>query len=141
MNRVRLQQLAEERLRDAECLLNGGRWSGAYYLAGYAVECGLKACIIAQVVATGGSAVFQEKKSSDKYFTHNLGGLLDLANLTPALDAAVLQNQNLGASWTTAKDWKESSRYELKTEVEARTMVQAVADNANGVFAWLRTHW
>ncbi len=31
-------------MRDAEVLLDAGQWSGAYYLAGYAVECGLKAC-------------------------------------------------------------------------------------------------
>lgn len=45
MNRTQLQILAEERARDAEALLNAGRWSGAFYLAGYAIECGLKACI------------------------------------------------------------------------------------------------
>ena len=35
-----------------DCLLAGGRWTGAYYLGGYAVECGLKACILARVGAT-----------------------------------------------------------------------------------------
>jgi HEPN domain-containing protein len=45
VNRTQLQQLAEERVRDAKALPNAGQWSGAYYLAGYAVECGLKACI------------------------------------------------------------------------------------------------
>jgi len=45
VNRTQLQQLAEERVRDAEALLKAGQWSGAYYLAGFAVEFGLKACI------------------------------------------------------------------------------------------------
>ena len=36
-----MQQLAEDRILDAASLLAVGRWSGAYYLAGYAVECGL----------------------------------------------------------------------------------------------------
>ncbi|MSU78452.1 MAG: HEPN domain-containing protein [Gemmataceae bacterium] len=45
VNRTQLQQLAQERVRDADSLLKAGQWSGAYYLAGYAVECGLKACI------------------------------------------------------------------------------------------------
>ncbi len=44
MNRSSLQNLANERIKDAEALLMAGRWSGAYYLAGYAVECALKAC-------------------------------------------------------------------------------------------------
>jgi hypothetical protein len=60
VNRVQLRQLAEDRLLDAERLLTGGRWAGAYYLAGYAVECGLKACIMAHVEATG--AIFQDRK-------------------------------------------------------------------------------
>jgi HEPN domain-containing protein len=45
MNRTDLQILAEDRLKDAEVLLAKGRFAAAYYLAGYAVECGLKACI------------------------------------------------------------------------------------------------
>jgi HEPN domain-containing protein len=45
MNRTDLQILAEDRLKDAEVLLASGRFGAAYYLAGYAVECGLKACI------------------------------------------------------------------------------------------------
>jgi hypothetical protein len=53
MNRAQLRQLAEDRVLDAACLLAGGRWAGAYYLAGYAVECGLKACIMAHIEATG----------------------------------------------------------------------------------------
>jgi HEPN domain-containing protein len=44
-HRFELRQLAEDRIADAAILLAGGRWSGAYYLAGYAVECGLKACV------------------------------------------------------------------------------------------------
>jgi HEPN domain-containing protein len=45
MNRTDFQELAEERLEDARPLLDAGRFSGAYYLAGYAVECALQACI------------------------------------------------------------------------------------------------
>ncbi len=45
MNRKDLQSLADERLGDAKVLLASNRYGGAYYLVGYAVECGLKACI------------------------------------------------------------------------------------------------
>ncbi len=43
MNRAELQRLAKDRLLDAKALFAARRWSGAYYLAGYAVECALKA--------------------------------------------------------------------------------------------------
>ncbi len=45
MNRSDLQNLATIRLRDAEVLLDNGRYDGAYYLLGYVIECALKACI------------------------------------------------------------------------------------------------
>jgi hypothetical protein len=37
--------LAELRAEEARVLLRSRRQLGAYYLAGYAVECALKACI------------------------------------------------------------------------------------------------
>ena len=40
------QKLADMRIREAKALLDAKEWDGAYYLAGYAVECALKACII-----------------------------------------------------------------------------------------------
>jgi HEPN domain-containing protein len=46
-DRATFQQLAEERLAEARALLETGHPSGAYYLAGYAIECALKARIAA----------------------------------------------------------------------------------------------
>ena len=46
--RVDLQALAQAKLDDAKLLFDNGRFSNAYYLAGYAVELGLKACIARQ---------------------------------------------------------------------------------------------
>lgn len=45
MNKKILQALAEARVADARALLNAKRFDAAYYLAGYAIECALKACI------------------------------------------------------------------------------------------------
>lgn len=139
MNRAQLRQLAEDRILDAERLLTGGRWAGAYYLAGYAVECGLKACILAHVEMTG--AIFQDKKFSEKCWIHDLKDLLVLANLKAALDADAAANAALSANWAVAKDWNETSRYEQKTQAEAQTICDAIANNPNGVLAWIRIHW
>jgi HEPN domain-containing protein len=62
VNRAELQRLTRDRIRDAKALLTAGRWSGAYYLAGYAVECGLKACIIVQLMKTD---QFPERRFSE----------------------------------------------------------------------------
>src|SRR5947209_19121906 len=114
MNRAQLRQLAEDRLLDAGQLLTGGRPAGAYYLAGYAVECGLKACIMAHVETA--AAIFQDRKFSEKCWTHDLEELLKLANLKPTLDADTAANAALFANWGVAKVWKETSRYEQRTQ-------------------------
>ena len=45
MTRKDLQQLSNTRIREAKHLLLSNNFSGAYYLAGYTIELGLKACI------------------------------------------------------------------------------------------------
>jgi hypothetical protein len=45
MNRAEFQKLSDLRLHESKALLTAGLPQGAYYLAGYAVECALKACI------------------------------------------------------------------------------------------------
>ena len=49
MNRKDLQRLTRLRLAEARVLLAAAKYDGAYYLAGYAVECALKACIAKQI--------------------------------------------------------------------------------------------
>lgn len=61
LTRVEWQCTADVRVRDAEALLKARRWSAAYYLAGYAVECGLKACVVVYVKRNA-DLVFREKK-------------------------------------------------------------------------------
>ena len=45
MDRRELQSLSRVRAKEAKALLDAGLHEGAFYLAGYAVECALKACI------------------------------------------------------------------------------------------------
>ena len=138
MNRTELQWLANERLRDAKALLAARRWSAAYYLAGYAVECGLKSCVIAYLMRTD---QFPEKRFSEQCWTHNLSQLLGLTGLKPVLDAAAAADTALDANWGIVKDWNEASRYEHKAKVEAQRLYDAITDSKHGVFAWIRSHW
>jgi hypothetical protein len=45
MNREQLQKLTKQRVKEAKILYENRCFDGAYYLLGYAVECGLKSCI------------------------------------------------------------------------------------------------
>ena len=105
MNRADLQQLADDRVRDADALLNAGRWSAAYYISGYAVECALKACIAKQTNLHD----FPDKIVAQQSYTHNLLDLLDLAGLKLQLklDTTPAANSALGINWQLVKDWNE----------------------------------
>jgi hypothetical protein len=86
-------------------------------------------------------AIFQDRKYSEKCWTHDLEDLLTLANLKPILDADAAASATLSANWGVVKDWKETSRYEQKSPSEAQAMYDAIADNPDGVLAWLRIRW
>jgi hypothetical protein len=139
VNRAELRQLALERIADAEALLNAGRWAGAYYLAGYAVECGLKACILAYVEQTG--AIFTNKKFLDGCWTHELERLATTADLQADLGVTIQTNPAFASCWGLVKDWKETSRYEQKSEADARKLYEAITHDPDGVLKWIQSHW
>jgi hypothetical protein len=138
VNRSELQRLARDRLRDARVLLAGRRWSGAYYLTGYAVECGLKAAVIVRLMTRD---EFPDRKFSEQCWTHNLIQLVALAGLTAALDAERTVDPDFLNNWDTVKDWSESSRYARRTKAQALALYRAVADNKRGVLRWIRPRW
>jgi hypothetical protein len=142
VNRRRLQKLADDRLRDAEALLKEKRWSGAYYMAGYAVECALKSCVLHHVQKTG--MIFQDRrylKDLGDCWTHKLDQLVELAALTTELNAATAANPTLRGHWGVVKDWKETSRYERRKRKEARALHEAITHDPDGVFKWIQGHW
>lgn len=139
MNRPQLQQLAEERVLEAAALLQSGNWSGAYYLVGYAIEFGLKSCVLAFVQSSG--IIFRDKKFSEKCWTHNIEELVKLANLESQRGHDVAASVDLGKNWQIVKDWTEGARYESWTEIQARELFEAVINPTNGVFPWIKVRW
>jgi len=137
VNRIDLQQLAEARLREAAALLNAGEWSGTYYLAGYAVECGLKACI----AKLTGLHDFPDKSRVLKSYSHKLVELVDVADLEPRLDAEILKNPVFRTNWTIVRRWNETARYAQWTEPEARQLFDAINHPTDGVLSWVKSHW
>jgi hypothetical protein len=138
VNRAELQWLAVERLREARALLRVRCWSGAYYLAGYAVECGLKACIIKYLMTTD---QFPERKFSEQCWTHDLERLVVLSGFQGSRDADAAADPDLAAYWVTVKEWTEASRYARTTKAKAEGLYAAIADKKHGVFAWIKSRW
>src|SRR6202035_1492818 len=99
-------------------LLVSKNWPSAYYLGGYAVECGLKSCILARVAAAP-EVIFIEKGFSQKCWTHDIEDLVKLAGLDVSLVADAAANALLETNWLIAKDWTEELRYQMKTQKQA----------------------
>ena len=138
MNRSDLQNLANLRTKEAEILLKAGSYPGAYYLAGYAVECALKACIAKQTKEYD----FPDKDVVNSSYTHDLDRLLDLAKLRQNLESEMKSNKQLEAYWACVVNWEEGKRYDLGvSEKEARDLHKAIADPVNGVLQWLNKCW
>ncbi|PXF60554.1 MAG: DNA-binding protein [Candidatus Methanogaster sp.] len=137
MNRYDLQDLALIRCREAYVLLENGNYEGSYYLCGYAVECGLKACIAKQTRLHD----FPDKKVVNASYSHKLEDLVKIAALEPNMDNELKSNPDFADNWYTVKDWSEKSRYEKHTDKEARDLYSAVADEKQGVLQWIKRHW
>jgi HEPN domain-containing protein len=137
MNRADFQQLAELRLREAQALLAAGLPDGAYYLAGYAVECALKACIAKRTQEHD----FPEKKLVNDSHTHDLGKLLQLAELKAELDLVIEANPAMRSNLETVQDWSETARYQRKTVLDTIALLTAIEGQKGGLLPWIRLHW
>jgi HEPN domain-containing protein len=137
MNRADFQQLAELRLQEARALLAAELPDGAYYLAGYSVECALKACIAKRTQLHD----FPEKKLAIDSHTHDLRDLLRLALLKNELEKVVQSNSSMDENWTIVQSWSEASRYDRKTVLEATSLLKAIEDQSGGLLPWVRQHW
>jgi HEPN domain-containing protein len=137
MNRIGFQEIAEIRLQESKALLDAGFPDGAYYLAGYAVECALKACIAKRTQEHD----FPEKKLVNDSHTHDLGKLLQLAELKAELDLAIEANPAMRSNLEAVQDWSETSRYQKKTAQDVIALLTAIGDKEGGLFPWIRQRW
>ncbi len=139
MNRADLQRVALMRVRDSKVLLDNRRYAAAYYLAGYAVECGLKACIARQVRSG-------EFPPSARYwndvFTHDLERLVGLAGLGDARRSFSDVSELFKRNWSVVQNWSEQARYEdRRSRKEAKSIFDAVTSETDGVLEWIKQHW
>ena len=138
MNRVDLQQLANLRIAEAKALLAAGFPAGAYYLAGYAVECAIKACIAKSVQQHD----FPEKEKVNESYQHHLVRLLKPAGLENELKDEISKSKAFDENWAIVKDWKETTRYSSSITIPiATSLITAIDDPKDGVLPWLAQRW
>src|SRR5437016_5727073 len=115
LDRRKPRDLASRYVKDAEILLRNRRWSSAYYLAGYAVECALKARIAKE---------FRRHEIPDralvqKFHDHTLAKLLELAGLTGILENRGRASSQFSRHWSVVAQWDSESRYGKPTKAMA----------------------
>ena len=137
MDRKDLRALSRIRLSEAKALLNAGLPDGAYYLAGYAVECALKACIAKETQRHE----FPDQKRVNASYTHNLEKLLETARLQDELRAAARADPQFRKHWNDVQEWSEQSRYGKHSQERARDLIEAIGDRNHGVMKWVKDYW
>jgi hypothetical protein len=137
LRRADLRVIAQLKIDDAVILLQNGRVSNAYYLAGYAIEIGLKACI----AATVSPETIPDKTFLRNVLSHQFSALVGLAGLTGVLKEQQDKDADFASYWAIVNEWSPDSRYETNDQMSAQVMIQSVLHPTSGVLQWIKTHW
>lgn len=137
LKRADLRAIAQSKIDDANTLFGAGRFSNAYYLAGYAIEIGLKACIAAQVSAE----TIPDKAFLRGVLSHQFPALIGLAGMAGPLKEQQDTNAVFASNWAIVNEWSPDCRYETRDSMSAQVMIHAVLDPNSGVLQWIKAHW
>jgi hypothetical protein len=137
MTKQLLELLAIERLKESKLLLDQKCFNGAYYLAGYSIECGLKACIAKQI----NSHEIPSKSFVNEFYVHDLERLIKLAGIGPDHTDKLNSDSEFKINWSIVQKWTEAARYKEWTEIEANELYNAINNLKGGVLSWLQQYW
>ena len=128
--------LAVDWVRQARALLAAaGAPDAAFYIAGYSVECALKAVI------TKGETL-PDRGFADRVYTHDLDNLLDLAGLRATFGHASSANPGLRGSWQVVQTWNEAARYTRgRSQADVERFLDAIDHTSDGILPWLQQKW
>lgn len=122
LTRVDLRKIARARLCDADALLLARRYDGAAYLAGYAVELGLKVRICKVLKWTAYPSTNKEFQGLQSFKTHDLDRLLLLSG------AEIKIKSRYMFDWSIAVGWNPETRYQpigAVGQADAQQMIQS----------------
>ena len=109
MNRADFHKLTEIRMKEAKVLLDRKCYEGAYYLAGYAVECAFRACIAKRTLAHD---FLPKPQVVRDYYQHDIESLAKLAGLELELNKRLSVIQ-FSANWALVIKWSEQGDMRL----------------------------
>lgn len=116
-----LQNLSRDRLDDAKALYKAGRYDGAFYICGYAVELGLKKKICETLKWDGYPDSDKEFGQLKSFKTHGLETLLHLSGVENQIKEEMFTEWSIVVSWNT--DIRYSSQ--KRTEQNAKLLLES----------------
>jgi HEPN domain-containing protein len=122
ISRNELRKIARSRLKDAENLYKNGRYDGAIYLCGYAVEAALKARICRTLKWDGFPSTRGEFQSYQSFRTHDLKVLLSLSGV----EEKILTEYPM--EWKKVSIWSPEMRYQpigTTRQIDLLKMIEA----------------
>ena len=113
---------------------------GAYYFAGLAVECALKACIARH---TRTRSFFPTPQTVRACYSHDLPKLLQTAGLEVELERDSAIEPAIGVNWSVVSGWNcgADSRYNVSVDLKPLAFYAAVTAKPHGVIAWIEQYW
>lgn len=114
--------MARGRLKDAQALLDAGRYDGAIYLGGYVVEIALKNKICKTLKWSGFPQTNKEFQGYQSFKTHDLNVLLSLSGMEAQIKT------NYVTEWSAVIIWDPELRYNLigsTSNTAAEELIQA----------------
>lgn len=138
MHREDLKRICEYRIKEAKILYENGRFDGAYYLLGYALECSIKCCISRQIK----EHTIPDRKLINDFYQHDLNKLMSLSGVKQKFDDACNADIDLKLNWAVATNWSEQKRYKHGLSWrETKDFFEAVHDKNSGVLQWIKNWW
>lgn len=132
-----LEALAQNKADDAFFLFENRRYSNAYYLGGYAIEFGIKACIASRIEEN----TIPDKRFISSIFIHDLASLINIAGLQAELKSKENADAAFHANWGIVSKWSEQRRYDVADRSTTQFFLDAILNRNHGVLPWIKTYW
>ncbi len=146
-----IKQLAHERLKDAQILLDNNRHEGAFYLVGYTIELTLKAKVCSHLDIDD---LFSDNPTShskgslgkfrDSVKTHDFFVLLNLCGLNKKLEQEQARNIYFRENWSLLfqTGWNEGARYKHGhiEPSDVKTIIDFLTEPTKGLLQWIESN-
>lgn len=136
--RYELQVMAEKRLEAVKSLHKQGFYDFVCQDSGYVLEFGLKSAVCKRI----GKDSYPD--NDQKYRTHSLNKLVNLADLRRKLERKKKKDENFFVNWSIASKWSVEFRYQPIGQNEkenAEDFLNAIENPKDGVHPWVKENW